>query len=100
MIVAVIAVRMMKVTGDQIIGVIAMGHRLVSAVRAVSMALRVPGTGVSRRALRGIGSIYFDAALVDVIAVDAMQVTLVEIVAVVAMLNGLVSAVGFVDVAV
>ncbi len=97
-IVAVIAVRVMQVTGDQIIGVIAVGHRLVSAARAVGMALRVRATAVRRRALRRIGDIYFDGALVDVVAMNAMQVTLVQVIAVVTMLNALVSTARFVNV--
>src|SRR5215472_14403443 len=97
-IVAVIAVRVMKVTGNQIVGVIAVRHRLVSAARAVGMALQVPATAVRRRALRRIGDIYLDAALVDVVAMNAMEVTLVKVVAVVAMLNALVSATRFMNV--
>jgi hypothetical protein len=92
MIIAVIAMPMMEVAADKIIGVIAVRNRLVPAARAMGVALFVSRTAVRRCALRWIGRIDSDAALVDVIAVDAMHVTVVQIVAVVAVLNGLVSA--------
>lgn len=98
MIVAVIAVRVMQVAADQIIRVIAVGHCFVSAASAVGMPLRVPAAAVRWRALSRISDVYFDAALIDVVAMNAMQVTLVQEVAVVAMLNALVSTARLVNV--
>jgi hypothetical protein len=92
MIIAVVAVRVMEVAADEIIGVIAVRNGLMPAARAMSVALLVAPTAVRRCALRRIGRIDSDAALVDVIAVDAMHVTVVQIVAVVTVLNALVSA--------
>ncbi len=92
MIIAVIAMPMMEMAADEIIGVIAVRNGLMPAARAMGVALFVSPTAVRRCALRWIGRIDSDAALVDVIAVDAMHVTVVQIVAVVAVLNGLVSA--------
>ncbi len=98
MIIAVVAVRVVEVAADEIIGVIAVRNYLVPTARAMGVALFVPRTAVRRRALRGIGRIDRDAALVDVIAVDAMHVTVVQIVAVVAVLNALVPATGLMNV--
>ncbi len=97
MIVAVIVVRVVQVPADEIVGVVAVRNCLVTAIRAVRVFLIVPGTAVRRGALRRIRSIDFDAALVDVIAVNVMQVPVMEVVAVVAMVNALVSTTGLVN---
>jgi hypothetical protein len=96
-IVAVIAVREVQVPADEIVRVIAVGHRLVSAVRAVRVSWIVPATAVPRRALRGIRCIDLDAALVDVIAVNVMQMPVMQVVAMVTMLNALVSTAGLMN---
>src|SRR5258708_18478870 len=98
MIIAVIAMRMMEVAADEIVGVVAVRNGLMPAARAVGVALFVSRTAVRRGALRWMGRIDRDAALVDVIAMDAMHVTIVQIVAVVAVLNALVSAAGLMNV--
>lgn len=97
MIVAVVAVRVVEVAADQIIGVIAVRNCLVPALRAVVVARVVSGTAVRRRALRGVGSTDADAVLVDVIAMNVMQVPVMKIVAVVAVLDGLMPAAGLVN---
>ncbi len=97
MIVAVIAVRVVQVPGDEIVGVVAMGNSLVSTVRAVRVSLIVPATAVRGRALRWIRGIDFDAALVDVIAVNVMQVPVMQVVAVVAVANALVPTAGLMN---
>jgi len=97
MIVAVVVVRVVQVPADEIVGVVAVRNRLVAAIRAVSVSLIVPGTTVRWGALRWIRSIHFDAALVDVIAVNLMQVPVMQVVAVVAMVNALVSTAGLVN---
>ncbi len=98
MIIAVGAVRVVEVSADEIIGVIAVWNRLMSAARAVGVAWFVSPTTVRRCALRRVGRIDSDAALVDVIAVNAMQMAVVQIVAMVAVLNALMSAAGLVNV--
>ena len=97
MIIAVIAMGMMEMAADEIIGVIAVRNCLMSATRAVGVAWFVSATAVRRCALRRIGRIDTDAALVDVIAVNAMHVALVQIVAVVAVLNALMSTAGLMN---
>jgi hypothetical protein len=98
MVIAVVAVRVVEVAADEVVGVIAVRNGLMPTARAVSVALFVSRTAVRRRALRWVGRIDRDAALVDVISVDAMHVTVVQIVAVVAVLNALVPAAGLMNV--
>ena len=97
MIVAVIAVRVVQVPADEIVGVVAVGNRFVSAIRAMSVPLIVSATAVRGRALLWIRGIDRDAALIDVVAVDVMQMPLVQVVAVVAMVNALVATAGLMD---
>jgi hypothetical protein len=89
-----IAVRVMQVTIHQIIGVIAVRHRLVPASRPMHVPRRMSGTPMLRRAAVGIARRDLDHVLVDVIAVGMMQVTVVKIVHMVAVPNGLMAAIG------
>jgi hypothetical protein len=97
MIVAVVAVHMVEVAADQIIGMIAVRNRLVAALRAVNVALFVLVAAMCGRALSRIGCIDADAALVNVIAMNVMKVAIVQIVAVVAVPNRPVSAAGLMN---
>lgn len=92
MIVAVIAVHVVQVPADEIVGVVAVGNRFVPAIGAVSVPLVVPATAVRGRALGWIRGIDGEAALVDVVAMNMVQMSIVQVVAVVAMADGLVAA--------
>jgi hypothetical protein len=83
------AVRMMQVPGDKVVDVIAVRDGLVSAARAVDMALGVTSAAVRRRARGRIGRADLEDALVDVAIVPVV---------VVAMADGEVAAVSAVDV--
>ena len=98
MIVAVPGVRVMQVPGDEIIDVVAMRDRFVTATRAVDMALGVARAAVRRRAGGRIGGADLEDALVDVPIVAVVEVAVVEIVDVVAMTDRAVAAIGAVDV--
>lgn len=97
-VVAVTAVRVMQVPGDEVVDVIAVRDRLVTATRAVDMALGVTSTAVRRRARGRIGRADLDNALVHVAIVAVVEVTIVEVIDVVAMADGEVAAVSAVDV--
>ncbi len=97
MIVAVIAVRVVQVPADEIVGVVAMGNRLVSATRAVRVPFIVPATAVRGRALGRIRGIDGEAALVDMVAMNMVQMPVVQVVAVVAMANALMATAGLMD---
>jgi hypothetical protein len=94
MIIAMIAVRMMKVSVDKIINVITMRHRLMSASRAMHVPGLVTGAVVIRRASIGIFRAHLDLMLVHVIVVRMMEMAIMDIVAVVAVTNGRVAAAG------
>ncbi|MEX3689811.1 hypothetical protein AB3X91_00245 [Paraburkholderia sp. BR14263] len=90
MVIAVVAVRVMKMAVDQIIDMIAMWYRFVSAARAVDVA-RFMATAVGCALVR-IPCADFDPVFVYVITVRMMQMAIVQIVYVVAMPDGGVSA--------
>jgi nitrate reductase alpha subunit len=98
MIVTMARVREVQVAIDEIADMVAMRHGLVSASRSVHMAFVVTGTGVARRAMRGIRRAHFDHMLVHVTIVHMMQMTVVQVVDVIAMANGGVAAAGPVNV--
>lgn len=87
-VVAVPGVRVMQVPGDEVVDVIAVRYRFVTATRPVDMALGVTRAGVRRRARGRIGRVDLDDALVHVAIVDVVEVAVVEVVDVVAMTDG------------
>lgn len=97
-VVAVPGVRVMQVPGDEVVDVIAVRDRFVTAARAVEMALGVTRAAVRRRARGGIGRADLEDALVDVPIVGVVEVAIVEVVDVVAMTDGEMAAVSAVDV--
>lgn len=94
MIIAMITVRMMEVSVDKIIDVIAVGYRLMSAPRAVHMPRLVTAAAVIRRASIGIFRAHLDDMLIHVIAVRMMEMAIMQIVDVVGVTNGRVATAG------
>jgi hypothetical protein len=94
MVVAVVAMRMVQMSVDQVVDVIAVWHRLVSAAWTVHMMRVVPAAPVLGRAPIGIGRRHLYRVLIDVIAVHMMQMAVVEVVHMVAMANGRMPAPG------
>jgi hypothetical protein len=99
-IVAVPAVGVMEMTVDQVVRVIAVGDRRVTAALGVDMAGGVSGARMSRRAAGRVRRVDRDRAFIDVVAVHHVQMTVVEVVDVAAVLDGEVPAVGTVNMAV
>ena len=95
MIVAVAAVRMMQAAIDEIVHVVAVRHRRMTAAGAVHMT---GVRGAHRRACVGIGRADRDAMFVHVVTVLVMQVPVVQIVHVVAVTDRRVPAARPVDV--
>lgn len=83
-----IAMRMMQVAIDQIVDVIAVGHRLMAAAGAVDMARFVPGAVVVGGAGIGVRRADLDHMLVDVIPMRVMQVTVMQVIDVIAVAHG------------
>ena len=80
MVVAVIAVRVVKMVGDAIVDVVAVRHRLVAAVRTVHMARLMSTATMVGSAAIGVLARYLDHMLVDMILVRVVEVTVVQIV--------------------
>jgi hypothetical protein len=97
MIIAVVAMRMVEVTVDEIANVVAVGDGLVSAAGAVFMVLGMPSAGVLRRAAGGVGGRDFDHVLIDMTVVHVMQMAIMQIVDVASMLHSGMTAAGPVD---
>jgi hypothetical protein len=97
-VVAVPGVRVMQVAGDEVVDVIAMRDRFVTATRAVDMALGVTIAAVRRRARGRIGRADLEDTLVDVAVMIVVEVAIVKVIDVVAMTDSEVAAVGAVDV--
>ena len=80
MVVAVIAVRMVQVPGDKVVGVASMRDLLVTAVVSVRVTGIVAVAGVIRGTGVRVGLSYGKDVLVVMIAVSVMHVTVVQIV--------------------
>nr|WP_156338035.1 hypothetical protein [Chondromyces crocatus] len=78
-----------KVAVDEVVDVILVGDRLVSAAWPVLMVCWMGTTGMGRGTACGV----IQGALVDVAIVFAVEVAIVEVVHVIAMADGLVPAV-------
>ena len=90
-VVAVITVRMMQMTVDQVVDVITVRYRGVSAVRAVHVPGIVP-LAVVRRAARGVDIGDLDNMFVVVIVMGAVQMPVMQIAGVVAVFDRNVTA--------
>src|SRR5439155_10785787 len=77
-IVAMIAVGMVQVAGHQVVQVIPMGNLLMAAGRTVAMGLLMPGTGVLGSAGSRVGRIDLQKVLIDVVAVNVVQVAIMQ----------------------
>jgi hypothetical protein len=99
-VVAVVPVRVVQVTVDQVVHMIAVGDRLMSAAGPVHMGGIVSAARVLGGAFGGVLGGHLDAVLVHVIAVGVVQVTVMEVVHVVPVLDGRVPAAGAVRVVV
>jgi hypothetical protein len=89
-VIAVVAVRMVEVAVDEIVDVIAMWHRFMTAPGSVNV-IRLVAAAVRRTLIR-IGRAHFKPVFVYMIAVRVMQVTVVQIVDVVVMPDRRVAA--------
>ena len=76
------AVRVVEVSGDEVVDVIPVGHRVVAAARAMRVSLRMALAGVRRRARSRVRPIDAHGALVDVPVVRPVEVSVVRVVGV------------------
>jgi hypothetical protein len=94
MVITMRAMSEMQVARDQIIDMISVRHRLMSAVDAVPMSGLMPITAMVRCALSGVGRRDVEPMFIDMIAMDVVQVSVVQIILMVAVTNGLMAALG------
>lgn len=80
MVVAMNLVRMMQVAIDEIVDVVAVRHRFVSAAGAMHMVLSVRAALVIRRAQFRVGAAHIKRMLVDMTGVNVVQVAVVQVV--------------------
>lgn len=93
-VVAVAVVRMVEMPVHQVVGVIAVGHGLVTAARAVLVTGLVRAAVVIGRTALGIRFVDRDRVLVHVVSMGMMQVAVVQVVHVVGMAYSCVSTIG------
>ena len=87
MVVAMIAVRMVQASIDQIIDMITMGDRLMAAIWTMPMRCLVPLRRLVGRAPIRVLGCYFDDMLIDVAAFNVLKVPLIKIIDVVGVPN-------------
>ena len=97
-IVAMVSMRMMEASINQIVHMITMWNGGVAAIRAMNMLRDMFGGGKIRSAFVGIGGSDGNRMFVHVVAVRMMQVAVVEIIHVPLVLDGDVPASRSVDV--
>ena len=93
-VVAVVAVRMVKMIVHQVINVVAVRNRLMAAVRAVLVTLLVRSTFMVRRAGRRVRRADRQGMFLDLAAILVVQVAVVQVIDVSIVLDGRVPAVG------
>jgi hypothetical protein len=81
-----------KVTVDEIVDMVAVGHGGMSAARSVDVIGGVAAALVLGRARRRVGGVHLELVFFHLAALGMVQVTVMKIVDVIAVLNGGVAA--------
>jgi hypothetical protein len=92
-VVAVVAMRVVQVAVDQIVDVIAVRHRLMSATGPMLVSRLMAFAAVLGRAAVGIGCRHFDHVLVDMVCVWVMQMPIVQVIDMITVAHGGMAAV-------
>jgi len=95
-VVAVAVVRMVKMAVDEVVDMIAMRNRFVSAVGTMDVGAVVSTALMVRGADRRIRGRESDYVLVNMAVVEMMKMTIVKVIDVVLVLDGSMTATGFV----
>ncbi|SCX35583.1 hypothetical protein [Agrobacterium rosae] len=93
-VIAMVAVLVMKTSFNQIVNMVTMRHGFMAAVRAVDMAMIVADMVLDRTAAIGVVITHLDDVFIDMIAMGMMEVSIMQVVNMVAMFDGHVAAVG------
>ena len=94
MVVAVAAMGKVQMPCDHIVHMIAMWNGLVTATSVMVVAGLMPVAGVGRGAGRGILTRDGERMLVNVVAMNVVQVTIMKVIGMTVMRHGLVAATG------
>jgi hypothetical protein len=94
MIVAMVAVRVMKMPSDQVVHVIPVGHSFMSASWSMHMGPVVRAAAVLRCAPIGICLRYFNLVFIDVITVHMVQMPIMQVINVAGVADGRVTTIG------
>jgi len=94
MVVAVSLVGEVQMTCNEVVDMISVGNRWVSAVRAMPMSGVMPAAAMSGCAGSGILIIDGESMLVDMVAMKMMQMPVVEIIGVAVMCDGWMATIG------
>jgi hypothetical protein len=87
-VVAMPGVRVVQMSTDEEVEVIAVRDPRVAAVLAVHVRLVVLAAGVGRGAVGGVQAVHRERVLVHVVVVEMMHVTVVEVIGMVLVANG------------
>jgi hypothetical protein len=98
MIVAVVAVRMMKMPLDQVVHVIPMGHSFMPASRSMHVALVVRAAAVLRCAPVRIRRRHFNPMFINVVTMHMVQMSIMQVINVAGVADGRVATIGSVNV--
>jgi hypothetical protein len=91
-VVAVVAMRVVEMTGDAIIHVVAVRHRLMATAGSVHMTRLMPTTAMVGGAALGVLARHLEHVLVYMVFVRVVEVAIVQIVRMTAMAHGGMSA--------
>jgi len=91
-VIAMVSVRMVEMTIDEVVDVVAVDYRWVTATGSVDVALVVAGAFMAGRAAVWIDCRYLQHAFIHMVAVNVVQVSVVQVVRMALMLDGEMTA--------
>ena len=91
-VIAVTAVRMVQMTGDEIVDMVAMRNRFVTATRSMNVGAIMPGAAMLWRATIRVLVAHLNPMFVHMVRMGMMKMAIVEIVHMVAVADGNVAA--------
>lgn len=92
MIIAVISAGVVQVTAYQVICMLAVRHRFMTAALAVGVIRVMRVAAMARRASIWVLAIYLEPAFIDMIPMHGMEMSIMQVVHMILMPHGLVSA--------
>ena len=92
-IIAMAAMRMMQMAFYQVVGMVAVRHPFMAAIRTMNVPFIVTGAVMVSRASVGVRCVHFEHVLIDMIAVHVVQVPVMQVIDVPVMADRLMPAV-------